>query len=268
MPESGAAPRRSGWGVRIVAAVVWMLCLAPAGCGRSGARASGAARVVRESLVLRDGERGRDVPVELYLGRRPGPPGEGQGLVIISAGYGLAKDAYSFIAHPLAERGYLVASVQHDLPGDEPLVRTGDLFELRRPAWQRGAQNIVFVTNALNAKYGPLGGTVTLIGHSHGGDISLWLATERPEMVARVITLDHRRVPVPRVATPRIMTLRASDTTADPGVLPSPQEREALRIRVIELAGARHNDMHDGGSKALKGQILNAILGFVARGTR
>jgi pimeloyl-ACP methyl ester carboxylesterase len=241
-----------------------LLAVSGLACARTGPISTGAARVRAESTVLYDTARGRRIPVELYFGADARDTPMTEMLVVISGGYGIANVGYSFIANALAGRGYVVASVQHDLPGDEPLARTGNLYEGRRPVWQRGAQNIVFVTSALKAKYGRrLGDKIILIGHSNGGDISMWLANERPELVARAITLDHRRVPIPRVTTPRIMTVRASDTTADPGVLPTADERQALRIEVVTIAGAKHNDMHDGGSEALKTQIVDNILRFL-----
>ena len=185
----------------------WLLTLlgmAGLACARTGPIATPAASVRAESTVLYDSARARRIPVEVYFGAGAGKAPTTETLVVISGGYGIANVGYSFIANALAGRGYVVASVQHDLPGDEPLARTGNLSEGRRPVWERGARNIEFVTSALKAKYGRrLGDTIILIGHSNGGDISMWLAKERPELVARAITLDHRRVPIPRVATPQ-----------------------------------------------------------------
>ncbi len=66
-------------------------------------------------------------------------------VVIISHGYQIKNTEYSFIANALATRGYFVVSIQHDLETDKPLPTTGNLFDRRKPLWERGVQNILFV---------------------------------------------------------------------------------------------------------------------------
>ena len=53
-------------------------------------------------------------------------------VVIINHGYGAKNTEYSFIANVLADKGYFVISIQHDLESDAPLPRTGNLFERRK----------------------------------------------------------------------------------------------------------------------------------------
>lgn len=69
---------------------------------------------------------------------------------------------------------------------------------------------------------------------------------------------------MPRSADIPVLTIRASDTVADPGVLPDEEERKRYGICVVRIEGARHNDMHDGGSAQLKAMILSAIGVFLA----
>src|SRR6202007_2294816 len=102
-----------------------------------------------------------------------------------------------FLANVLAARGYLVASIQQDLPSDPPLVtKVGLPYVGRGPIYQRSEANILFVREQLekmqpNADYDHL----TLVGHSNGGDVSMFFAKEHPELVSKVITLDNLRVP-------------------------------------------------------------------------
>ena len=69
---------------------------------------------------------------------------------------------------------------------------------------------------------------------------------------------------MPRSADIPVLAIRASDTVADPGVLPDEEERKRYGICVVRIEGARHNDMHDGGSAQLKAMILSAIGVFLA----
>ncbi|MBB5621242.1 hypothetical protein HDE69_002295 [Pedobacter cryoconitis] len=47
--------------------------------------------------------------------------------------------------------------------------------------------------------------------------MSMLFATQHPELVDKVISLDNRRMPFPRVSKPRIYSLRSSDQPADEG---------------------------------------------------
>ena len=50
-------------------------------------------------------------------------------VAIVSHGNTVRNTEYSFIANVLAARGYLVASIQHDLPSDVPLMtKPGSLY--------------------------------------------------------------------------------------------------------------------------------------------
>lgn len=221
------------------------------------------------SLALVDTARQRSVPVELYFpanprrctSRRPCP------VAFISAGYGMSHKNYSFVASSLNSLGYLAVSVQHDLPSDPPLSKTGDLVTVRTPMWRRGAENLRFVRESLGRSHPQYDWQhLVLVGSSNGGDISSWLTRESPSFAAVVITLDHRRVPLPRRASPRVLSIRASDFEADAGVLPTMEEQRQSGTCIVEIDGARHNDMHDGGPAELKGQITNFIEDFLGNG--
>lgn len=105
---------------------------------------------------------------------------------------------------------------------------------------------------------------VLLVGHSLGGDASAQFAADNPGRVCSLISLDSRRVALPRSAGIRVLTIRASDTTADADVLPNKEERRRYGTCVVHIEGARHNDMQDAGSEQLKASITSAIDTFVA----
>lgn len=74
-------------------------------------------------------------------------------LVILNPGYGGTRNDYGYIANNLAIKGYLVVVVQHDLPKDDSLPRTGDIYKLRKPFWDTGVKNVLFVTAKLKKEY-------------------------------------------------------------------------------------------------------------------
>lgn len=215
----------------------------------------------RGALILRDGARGRDVPVWPELPRHcsaaaPCP------VVLLSPGWGLPATGYRFLVERLVQAGMAVVAVQDQLPGDAPMPSTGDLRRDRSPFWQRGAATLRFVQSALLTRWAALDARhVVLLGHSHGGDVSATLANERPAWVSALVTLDHRRVPLPPAdGGLQVLSLRGSDFAADPGVLP---DSPAPALCVLPLADARHDDMHDGGPAALKARLADAVVAFL-----
>lgn len=218
-------------------------------------------------LNLFDSSRERTIPVEVY------EPEAGSGctahdrcpVAIISAGYGVAHTRYRFIARAYLDLGYLVVAVRHELPGDPPLSVSGDLYETRKENWSRGAQSLRVVRRTLKDRFPRFDfDRVTLVGHSNGGDISAWLANHDPDIVSALVTLDHRRVALPRDQALPVLSFRAGDFPADAGVIPDSEEQEALGMCIIELPKARHNDMSDEGPEWLRRRIYNAILSYTS----
>ncbi len=220
----------------------------------------------RSSLTLFDKQRQREIPVEIYgspeaLQCRPA---ETCPVAMISSGYGIGHTEYSFLAASLNRLGYLAVAIQHELPSDPPLSTRGDLFATRAPNWRRGAETIRFVVSTLSKSHREFDWQrPVLVGHSNGGDISAWLVEESPDFAAAVITLDHRRVPLPRRLSPRVLTIRASDFPADEGVLPTADEQQEFGACVVAIPNARHNDMFDGGSAELKRHIVETLEAFL-----
>lgn len=208
-----------------------------------------------KKLDMFDESRGRNIPVVVYQGETTN-----KHVVIISHGYGSKNTEYSFIADSLAARGYFVASIQHDLETDKPLPTTGNLFDRRKPLWEHGAQNILFVISELKKLEPQLDlSKVILIGHSNGGDMSMMFATLHPEIVSKIISLDSRRYPFPRNPKLEILRFGASDDEPDKGVVPESS------VQVIYVKGARHIDLSDRGSSQIKDEIKKSIIQFLDR---
>lgn len=228
------------------------------------------------SLTIFDNERQRLIPVELY------PPSSAYNcsiksqckIALLSSGYGLLHTDYGFIASALQHHGYLVIAIHHELPIDPALSVTGDLYQTRSENWQRGTETLEFVREYFmgvderqNLKAAHFDfNDITLIGHSNGGDISAWLTNHQDESngyITRIITLDHRRVPLPRDKNIRVLSIRASDFPADSGVLPNKTEQTKSGHCVVTILNAKHNDMSDYGPSWLKAaikKIINAEL--------
>jgi hypothetical protein len=212
--------------------------------------------------VLFDSTRNRKIPIVVY---RPKTDLEliKPYFVVISHGYGFNKGnpylGYSFIAEYLAKKGCFVVSVQHELPSDDLLAMEGDLRVTRKPNWEKGVQNILFVTNHFKTKVPLLSESeLVLIGHSNGGDMSVLFAEKHPVMTHKVITLDNRRMPIPRVLQPKFYSLRSSDQTADEGVLPSLEEIEKLGQVIIQTT-IKHNCMCNAAKQEERDFMLNFI---------
>ena len=190
-------------------------------------------------------------------------------VAIISNGNTVKNTEYSFLANVLAADGYLVASIQQDLPSDPPLVtKVGEPYVGRLPVYQKGEANILFVLAELkkrvpNADYQHL----TLVGHSNGGDIAMYCAKVHPELVTKVITLDNLRVPFVR-GKMKILSFRSDDPNfkTDPGVLPPATQAKADDISIIKTQ-FQHTDMSDRGPYAVRERIQATLDQFLNKGS-
>ncbi|GAB3542766.1 alpha/beta hydrolase family protein [Spirosoma fluminis] len=225
--------------------------------------------VAFDTLTLFDKARNRQIPVAFYSPKTDKKPAN-QRVVIFSHGYGQNKGgdyvAYSYLTEYLASKGYFVASIQHELPTDSLMPSTGVPQVVRRPFWDRGADNILFIINELkNLKPNLDFRHITLIGHSNGGDISALFPQKYPNIVDRIITLDNRRMALPKVKTSKIFSLRSSDQPADEGVLPTAEEQKQYGIIIIKLSNTTHNDMDDHASAAQRQEINDYVLTFLEK---
>src|ERR1700746_1153339 len=187
-------------------------------------------------------------------------------VAILSHGNTVKNTEYSFLSNLFAARGYLVVSIQHDLETDDPMVtKVGEEYVGRRMQYNRGIFNIKFAVENLekvypNADYKHL----TLIGHSNGGDISMYFAKLHPDMVKKVVTLDNLRVPFVTDGKVKILSFRSKDPVfkADPGVVPDDEVCAKAGIEVVRTQ-FQHNDLSDRGPEQAKAYIQAKIHQFL-----
>ena len=188
-------------------------------------------------------------------------------VAVLNHGNTVKHTEYSFLANIFAWRGYLAISPQHDLPIDPPMVtKVGELYVGRLPQIQRGVANIHFAIHEMkkvqpNADYK----RVTMVGHSMGGDITMYFAEQYPDEIKKVVTLDNLRVPFLTEGKFKILSFRSKDPQfkTDPDVIPSEEQRENAGITVVQTT-FQHNDMRDTGPDTAKSSIqtmLNKFLG-------
>jgi len=187
-------------------------------------------------------------------------------VAILNHGNTVKFTEYSFLANVFAARGYLAVSIQHDLPTDAPLVtKVGELYVGRLPQYQRGIANIRFAVDQMkkvepNADYDRL----TMVGHSNGGDISMYFAKMYPDEIKKVVTLDNLRVPFMTDGRFKILSFRSKDPVfkPDPGVVPNEEVCEKSGITVVQT-GYQHTDMSDRGPDDVKNTIQGMLDKFL-----
>ena len=187
-------------------------------------------------------------------------------VAILSHGNTVRNTEYSFLTNVFASRGYLVVSIQHDLDTDAPMVtKVGEEYVGRRMQYNRGVFNIMYAIDELkklypNANYRAL----TLIGHSNGGDISMFFAKQHPDLVKKVVTLDNLRVPFITDSKIKILSFRSKDPVfkADPGVVPDDETCARLGIKVVRTE-FQHNDLSDRGPDSAKSSIQAGVEQFL-----
>jgi len=227
-----------------------------------------------ETLDLFDAARQRPVTVDLAVRRDYEMKANGGywklPVAIISNGNTVRNTEYSFLANVLAARGYLVASIQQDIPTDPPLVtKVGLPYVGRRAVYEKGEANILFVLGELKKRQPSADYThLTLVGHSNGGDISMFCAKRHPELVSKVITLDNLRVPFVLSSKMKILSFRSKDPNfkTDPGVLPTPQQAKAEGIDIVNTQ-FQHTWMSDRGPDSVKETIQATLDHFLSDGS-
>jgi len=223
-----------------------------------------------ETLNLFDAARQRPISVDIAV-RRDYENKANLGLwklplAIISNGNTVKATEYSFLANVLAARGYLVASIQQDLPTDPPLMtKVGQPYVGRRDVYIRCEANILFVLREMKKQHDNADfDHITLVGHSNGGDVSMYVAHQHPELVSKVITLDNLRVPFVLNGHLKILSFRSDDPhfVTDPGVLPTPEEAKSRGIDIVNT-GAQHTELSDRGPDSVKQKIQATLDQFL-----
>ena len=187
-------------------------------------------------------------------------------VAILNHGNTVKFTEYSFLANVLAARGYLAISIQHDLPTDPPMVtKVGELYVGRQPQYMRGIANIKFAVEEMkkvqpNADFDRL----TMIGHSNGGDISMYFAKLYPDHVKDIVTLDNLRVPFLTSGRFKILSFRSKDPQfkTDPGVIPPEKVRDRSGITVVQTE-YQHTQMSDRGPDDVKSTIEEMLDKFL-----
>lgn len=218
------------------------------------------------TTCLFDDSRNRVIPIAVY---QPKKETSQTKVIIFSHGYDGNKNrnsnqTYSYLTRFLSLKGFYVISLQHELPDDPLLSMDGDLMQTRMPNWERGVANILFTIKEFKKLKPQLNWSeLILIGHSNGGDMTMLFAAKYPQLINKAISMDHRRMVMPRIRKPQLYTLRGSDYDADAGVLPTKQEQEEFRMRVVKLNGVTHSNMGENGTKEQHNLINQYIYTFV-----
>jgi len=264
MPEEAVAPRSNmKRGIAVLLSLSALVTVAYFTASKWAIR--------HETLMFHDASRGeRPVEVDIAV-RRDRELQANSGLIklpvaILNHGNTVKFTEYSFLANLFAARGYMVVSIQHDLASDAPLVtRVGELYVGRLANYHRGVANIRFAIDELkkvqpDADYDHL----TMIGHSNGGDISMYFAKMYPDQIKKVVTLDNLRVPFITDGKFKILSFRSADPVfkADPGVVPDDEMCQKAGITVVRTT-YQHNDLSDRGPEHVKTAIRSILDKFL-----
>lgn len=228
--------------------------------------------IKHETITFYDASRdNRPVPVDIAV-RRDKEMQANAGMItlpvaVINHGNTVKNTEYGFLANIFAARGYMVVSPQHDLPTDPPMVtKPGELYVGRLPQILRGVANIHLAMQEMkkvqpNADYDK----VTMVGHSMGGDITMYFAKQYPDEVKKVVTLDNLRVPFVTAGKFKILSFRSQDPQfkTDAGVIPTDEECEKAGIQVVKTE-FQHNDMRDTGPDVAKNSIQGMLDKFLS----
>ena len=220
------------------------------------------------STCLFDASRNRVIPLAVY---QPHKVNSKTKVIIFSHGYDGNKNnksnqTYAYLTRFLSQKGFYVISIQHELADDPLLAMEGNFMETRMPNWERGVANILFTIQEFKKLKPQLNwNDFILIGHSNGGDMTMLFATRYPQLINKAISMDHRRMIMPRTLNPRLYTLRGCDYDADSGVLPTEKEQEQFRMKVVKLDGITHSNMGENGTEEQHNLINQYIYGFLTR---
>ena len=224
-----------------------------------------------ETITFYDPDRGnRPVAVDVAV-RRDKEMQADAGMIrlpvaVLNHGNTVKFTEYSFLANVFAMRGYEAVSIQHDLPTDPPMVtKIGEPYVGRLAQIERGVANIKFAVAQMrqtrpNADYDHL----TMVGHSMGGDITMYFAKQYPDEIKKVVTLDNLRVPFITDGKFKILSFRSKDPVfkTDPGVVPDKDICDKSGITIVQ-SSFQHTDMSDRGPDDAKETIEGMLDKFL-----
>ena len=118
------------------------------------------------------------------------------------------------------------------------VTKPGELYVGRLPQILRGVANIHFAVEEMkkvqpNADYD----RVTMVGHSMGGDISMYFAKQYPDEIKKVVTLDNLRVPFLTDGKFKILSFRSQGSAVQA------RSRRRSRCRAVR-EGGHHGREH------------------------
>ena len=88
-------------------------------------------------------------------------------------------------------------------------------------------------------------------------------ANQHPNLVYKLITMDNRRMFLPRTSIPKVYTLRSDDYPADEGVLPNEMEQKKYHI-TVQSTTINHGQMDNKGSDEEKKTLNDFVLKYLA----
>jgi pimeloyl-ACP methyl ester carboxylesterase len=105
---------------------------------------------------------------------------------------------------------------------------------------------------------------LTMVGHSNGGDLSMYFAKRHSDLIKKVVTLDNLRVPFVTDGNFRILSFRSRDPVfkADPGVVPDDAMCQKAGITVVKTP-YQHNELSDRGPDHVKTTIRSIVEKFL-----
>lgn len=221
--------------------------------------------IALDTLKYYDTLRARIIPIAIYKTKEKNR--ESNIPVIINHGWGQNKGGdyllYSYLAVCLATQGYTVISIQHEQANDPMLTMEGNFIETRMPNWQQGVKNIEVVLQQLKKDYPNLHyDKLALIGHSNGGDMANLYTQLYPNDVHTLITLDNRRMLLPRTINTHVFSLRSNDFPADEGVLPTEQEAVTYNI-TVQPTDINHGQMDDKANSEQRAYICTKLSEYL-----
>ena len=223
-----------------------------------------------ETLNLFDTVRQRPVAVDLAV-RRDYEMKADAGywklpVAIISNGNTVKNTEYSFLANVLAARGYLVASVQQDIPTDPPLMtKVGLPYVGRREVYEKGEANILvwcldnWEKSQPNADYNHLTSRRALQWRRHRDVLRQAYILNT---VSKVVTLDNLRVPFVLNDKMKILSFRSKDPQIYrpiPAYCRTPEQAKLDGIDIVRTQ-FQHTDMSDRGPYSVKEEGFQATL--------
>ncbi|WP_027709155.1 alpha/beta hydrolase [Zooshikella ganghwensis] len=220
-----------------------------------------------KTLDIYDTDRDRYIPISVDFPSKNIDCSTSQkcNVAFISAGNKVPYQKYQFITQLLNSMSYMTVAIDHELPNDPPLSTIGDLFKTRIENWQRGATTLDFLQRKLPNRFPEYNfHNIILVGHSNGGDISAWLANKGKPYISKIVTLDNRRVTLPKTAQIQVLSIRATEYPTAESVLLTEEEQDIYHSCIIEIESSKHMDLSDYGSISVKQRVESLIKGFLS----